>query len=232
MNKNKLGVFLFFCLSMICIYSCKSDKPVEQKINITPKKITSPYSIQLDFDKIPFKYISDYGFFLGKLSDFIPNEKVLFYEPVSSLFSDKSHKSRFIWMPENTSATIKKEAPYEFDYPNGTVIIKNFYYPKNFNNPQGEKQVIETRLLIKKENKWEAYPYLWNEEQTDAKYKITGTTLPVSFIDEKGKKHDINYIQPNKNQCKSCHNKKEQLLPIGPKARNLNFKLDYGNGIL
>ena len=32
----------------------------------------------------------------------------------------------------------------------------------------------------------------------------------------------INYAVPNRNQCKECHSKDRELMPIGPTARNLN----------
>jgi uncharacterized repeat protein (TIGR03806 family) len=50
----------------------------------------------------------------------------------------------------------------------------------------------------------------------------------VKFTDQTGKEQVINYLVPNKNQCKSCHNKSEQLAPIGVKVQHLNHVLDYG----
>jgi hypothetical protein len=32
---------------------------------------------------------------------------------------------------------------------------------------------------------------------------------------------------PNKNQCKECHSNNDAVMPIGPKARNLNKIYDY-----
>ena len=31
----------------------------------------------------------------------------------------------------------------------------------------------------------------------------------------------------NQNQCKECHLKKDAIMPIGPKSRNLNFSIQY-----
>ncbi len=179
---------------------------------------------------LPYKTLSEYGFFTGELNQLIPAARVLFYKPVSSLFSDYSFKSRFVWIPEGKNATIADDEKGTFLFPEGSTLIKHFYYPGQFDNPEGKRKIMETRLLVKKDGNWEAYPYLWNEEQTEALYKITGSTTPVSFIDAQQKLHEIEYVQPNKNQCKSCHNRNEELIPIGPNARNLNSIITYKNG--
>lgn len=200
--------------SIFVIYSCQTKAILSEK---SPKDI--------DFSQVPYSKLSDYGFFIGELSELVPNERVLLYQPASTLFTDYASKTRFVWMPEGATASIMDNDWEEIDYPQGSILVKNFFY----DNAEGARRVVETRLLVFNEGKWNAYPYLWNEEQTDADYKITGATLPIAFT-HNGKDYDINYVQPNKNQCKSCHNQNEELKPIGPKARNMNFELDYGNG--
>ena len=188
------------------------------------KEVLTPDDI--DFDKIPYKTLSEYGFFEGNPVDMKPSERVLPYEPVSQLFSDYAEKSRFVWMPQGVSASISEEENLQIHFPDKSILIKNFYYPQAEN---GKQRIIETRLLMKKQGKWHAYAYIWNDAQSEATYKITGANIPVSFTHE-GKQQEITYIQPNKNQCKSCHNQNEELMPIGPKARNLNYDFDYGRG--
>ena len=39
-----------------------------------------------------------------------------------------------------------------------------------------------------------------------------------------------NYIIPNMNECKQCHDRAGVMMPIGPKARNLNRDFDYETG--
>lgn len=189
------------------------------------KLVLSPASIV--FADLPYDNLSDYGFFIGEISELVPNEGVLLYEPRATLFTDYASKSRYVWMPEGVSAVITKEGEQFIEFPDKSILIKNFYYTSESN---GSKNIVETRLMVKDEGEWQAYPYLWNEEQNDAAYKITGKNIPMSVTDLDGLNHDITYIQPNKNQCKSCHNQNEALKPIGPKARTLNFALDYGSG--
>jgi uncharacterized repeat protein (TIGR03806 family) len=110
------------------------------------------------------------------------------------------------------------------------VLIKTFYYPADFRKPAGNKTLIETRLLIKKDKNWIALPYIWNEEQTDAILDVAGETKKVRFIDSHGKKQQHDYIIPNQNQCKGCHNKSEVMMPIGPTAWQLNFENQFESG--
>ena len=80
----------------------------------------------------------------------------------------------------------RPEGVMKFDV--GSIIIKNFYYPLDFRNPEGEKQIIETRLLIKEENQsWKTLSYVWNDEQTDAFLNIIGGETQVSWIDHREK---------------------------------------------
>lgn len=194
------------------------------------KEDSTQYSIEaINFENVPYKNLSEYGFFSGKLNDLTPAERVLIYEPASSLFTDYAHKSRFIWMPKGVSAEISLEDEEgKMNFPNQTIIIKNFYYPEDFRKPEGKRRIIETRLMVKDNDKWVAYPYVWNEEQTDAELKIAGGQTDVTWIDENGIAQEIEYIIPNKNQCKSCHNFNEEMMPIGVKAMHLNHELNYG----
>ncbi len=187
--------------------------------------------VQMDLAHLPYKTLSEYHFFKPPLKNLQPNNRVLPFRPVSELFSDYALKARFVWMPDTVSATIVENEQGDIVFPDGAVLIKHFYYPDDLERPSEKRRIIETRLLVKKTGIWEAYPYLWNDQQTDARLKITGATIPVSFKDKNRISQQINYVLPNKNQCKNCHNRDEKLIPIGPKVRNLNVDFDYGNGI-
>jgi uncharacterized repeat protein (TIGR03806 family) len=205
-----------FLSTVIIIQSCETTK--------------EPINIDIDFSKVPYKSISEYGFFVGKLSDLNPNDRVLIYEPAATLFTDYAHKSRFIWMPEGVNAKINfEDTTGTIDFPDKTIIAKNFYYPEDFRKPEGKRRVMETRLMVKDNGKWSSYPYVWNKEQTEAIYKVSGGEYELSWIDEKGDKKDINYVVPNKNQCKSCHNQNEEMVPIGVKVKHLNYDFNYSS---
>ena len=60
--------------------------------------------------------------------------------------------------------------------------------------------------------------------------KIAGKTILNEWIDFEGEKRSVRYRVPNKNQCKECHAYNDAVMPIGPKARNLNKVFDYQDG--
>lgn len=219
MFKSKLLWLALVAVTLSWLYGCR----VQNQATAHPS--------QLNFSEFPLKKLSDYGFYKGELKQLTPNDHVLEYEPVATLFTDYAFKKRFVWMPEGTSATFDVNQPNEpLDFPDKTILVKNFYYPHDFSKPTGERRILETRLLVKDQGTWKAYPYRWNDAQTDADYKITGETIPVSWKDEAGQAHQINYAIPNKNQCKSCHNRKDVFMPIGPKIKQLNHELAYQDG--
>ncbi len=170
--------------------------------------------------------LSSYQFFKGDIKNLEPKDGVIPYELNSPLFSDYASKSRFIVLPKGSKITYQKENVLTF--PEGTIIIKNFFYPKDENQPTKGNRIIETRLLIKQDNEWKAYPYVWNEEQNDASLEITGASIPLKIKVKGHQALDFTYEVPNINQCKGCHEVNGQMSPIGPSARQLNKEINYG----
>jgi len=176
----------------------------------------------------PFEKLSDYQFFIGNINELQLHEDVLPYDLNSPLFSDYAEKARFVWMPNNTTANYTLDGV--LDFPEGTVLGKTFFYFKNKTQPNLGRQLIETRLIIKREKEWEAISYKWNDEQNEAFLDIIGDIKEVNWINENGIAQQVNYIIPNRNQCKSCHYQDGKLIPIGPKVRNLNKTFAYQDG--
>ncbi len=184
--------------------------------------------VRVEIDESPFEKLSEYQFFVGALANLEPNEGVVPYDLNTPLFSDYAHKARFVWMPKGTSANY--QIGTVVDFPKGAVLIKHFYYENDETNPNTTKKIIETRLLIHRKTGWDAHTYLWNEEQTEANYDVSGGVKKVTWTNKKGIEQSVNYIIPNKNQCKGCHSYKQELMPIGPKVRNLNRNFVYSDG--
>lgn len=213
-----IGILLFFIFLVSCQRSPDKINPqLQEPDQVLPKEVAD--------GKFPYLRLSTYGFFVGDLQHLNPGSDLVFYQPASSLFTDYAMKSRFLVIPPGEKATLKGD---DIDLPKGTVLIKNFYYPADFRKPAGERRIIETRLLIHEENGWQAYPYLWNESQSEAVLKVVGAEIQVRFRDNQGQEQLINYLVPNKNQCKSCHNKNEILSPIGIQVKHLNHEMEYG----
>tara|TARA_B100000686_G_C16705801_1_gene926191 strand:- start:359 stop:1396 length:1038 start_codon:yes stop_codon:yes gene_type:complete len=173
--------------------------------------------------------LSDYNIYLGDPHNLITNKEFIPYELITPLFSDYAYKHRSIYIPENKK--IQYHAKEAFQFPVGTIIAKTFYYPKDFNDLNQGISLKETRIMINKENGWIGLPYIWNDNETDAFLDVAGGIKEANWIDIDGNKQSINYIIPNMNQCKGCHNNSNKFIPIGPTARQLNSDYQYKEGI-
>lgn len=148
-----------------------------------------------------------------------PAERVLHYEVNAPLYTDEALKYRFIHVPE--SATIGYEPSERWQFPVGTILVKTFAYPVDARDPSLGQRLLETRLLVREPDTWTAHTYVWNEAQTDAERKPTGTTIDVSWIDASGATRQNAYGVPNTNQCQECHGEAEQLDTLGGRTRQL-----------
>ena len=158
-----------------------------------------------------------------------PNEGVLPYDLNTPLFSDYASKHRFVWLPPGTAAMYDEHDSFEF--PVGTVIIKTFAYFADARDPSLGERLLETRLIVHRDDGWYPITYLWNDEETEARRRIIGKRIPVTWIDLDGETRSINYQVPNTNQCHECHDVHHDTLGLlGPKARNLNKDYAYPGG--
>lgn len=182
---------------------------------------------------IPYETLSEYKFFTGVLSDIKPAAGVIPYEVASPLWSDGAHKQRFIVLPEGQK--IKFGAEETWDFPEGTIIIKHFAFPRDQREPNGALNHVETRLLIRDTTVPEgfsAHTYVWNDEQTEAYRKVAGKHITLSFIDETGAQASQPYIIPNTNQCGNCHERNDTYQALGLVTPQVNFDFDKGGTVV
>jgi uncharacterized repeat protein (TIGR03806 family) len=175
--------------------------------------------------KAPHERLSQYGLFNGNLNELNPTEGLLPYDLNTPLFSDYARKQRFIYIPVDNSIEILESNILNF--PIGTILVKNFFYNVNDQNPLLGRTLIETRLLIRYKDKWIPNAYVWNEEQTDAYLLRTGKTKSMSWIDAKGAQSYVDYRIPSVNDCSTCHRKNGSITQLGPTIRNLNKTYIY-----
>lgn len=204
---------------------------------------TRPTGVTFHAEENPAS-LGDWGLFDIKDGRITPRAGLVTYELATPLFSDYAQKWRAVFIPKGMSA--KYDAEKTFDFPVGTVIAKTFYYttPAGVAPGQSERvmkvtpasyqsgeagldmthsRLIETRLMVRRAGGWEALPYVWNADQTEATLQRTGASIPLEFVDG-GKATRFTYAVPNVNQCGGCHatDRTKQLMPIGMKARHLN----------
>jgi uncharacterized repeat protein (TIGR03806 family) len=171
--------------------------------------------------------LSDYAIYQGNATDLKPNSDYKLYELSSQLFSDYAEKQRLIKLPVGKKLNAVNDGLV--DFPEGTIIVKTFYYFNDKRDKAKGKKLMETRLLVKTNSEWKVGTYMWNEEQTEANLITSGIKKTVNWIDEKGIGNVIAYHIPNNTECRTCHNSNSVTMPIGPKVRNLNFDVMRNN---
>ncbi len=154
--------------------------------------------------------LEEFGFFVHADAQ-IPTVGVYRYELNTPLYSDGADKLRFVYVP--VGERIEADGEGLLQFPVGSAIIKTFAFGEG-----EDRRLIETRVLLHRADGWLALPYRWNDEQTEARLALAGARLPITRPDGS----EISYRIPNKNQCKTCHSKDGEVVPIGPQARNLS----------
>ncbi len=176
-----------------------------------PKLMVNDVAVQED--GFP-RALAEFGFFQDAGAT-EPSDFVYLYELNTPLWSDGADKLRYIYVPDGERITADGAGNGDglLQFPVGSAIIKTFAYG------EGEDQrFIETRVLLHRADGWVALPYRWNAEQTDARLAIAGARIPITTPEGE----EISYRIPNMNQCKTCHAQDGEVIPIGPKARNLS----------
>ncbi|MFN8287690.1 MAG: hypothetical protein U0V74_13090 [Chitinophagales bacterium] len=200
----------FLLLALVFISACKTR---------------SPQTVQLPPAGTAFEKLSEYGFFTGDLKELKPNNGVLPYNMVNSVFTDYSLRKCFMYVPQG--AKLSFDSTQLLSLPQGSCLINVIYYPNNPKTSSTEKHLIETQLLLNGADGWQAVTYLWNEDQTDALKTDIGDIKAIDWLNEKGSNMHADFVVANKNQCKGCHWYGNHITPIGVKAGNLNTTADY-----
>ncbi|MFT4823016.1 MAG: parallel beta-helix repeat protein [Halioglobus sp.] len=170
--------------------------------------------------------LSDYRLFTDATDPTSKADKGIFYDLTTPLFSDYAEKYRAVFLPDGAAAAYRETSV--FDFPVGTVIAKTFAIRSDLRDANSAEDIIETRLLIRRSAGWEALPYIWNDEKSDALLTVVGGTKTINWTDAVGEERTTDYIIPNSNNCANCHGE-DGMQPIGPKARLLNKSFDYGD---
>ena len=127
------------------------------------------------------------------------------YAPNAPFWSDGASKERFLALPNG--ATMHAGADGDLEFPNGTVLVKNFRLGT---------RLVETRLFMRHtDGEWAGYTYEWNAQGTDATRVIGGKTATVN---------GQAWVFPGEAQCLACHTEAA--------GRSLGLELAQLNGVL
>ena len=177
-------------------------------------------------EEVPYGRLSAYRFFEAPMADLQPKPGVVPYQVAAPLWADHAGKARFIVLPSEGRVQVSGDEDWAF--PEGTIVIKNFFYTRDRRDPESTAALVETRLLIRGPTEWKGHTYIWNEDQTEALRKVSGKRVQLNFIDESGAERSQEYIVPNTNQCKDCHEIDDHNGLLGVVTRQLGRQVNRG----
>lgn len=129
------------------------------------------------------------------------------YTPNAPFWSDGVSKQRWIGLPDGQNITVGADG--DWDFPNGTVLMKNFTL---------NDQLIETRLFMRHpDGVWAGYSYEWNAAGTDATLVRDGKRVTVGSQE---------WIYPSEAQCMQCHTEAAGR-SLGLETRQLATSITY-----
>ena len=116
-----------------------------------------------------------------------PASGLIPYAINAPFWSDGAEKDRWLALPDGQRITIASNG--DWDFPNGTVLMKNF---------RVGTRLIETRLFMRHpDGAWGGFSYEWNRQQTDATLVAGGATRDIGGGQQ--------WIFPSEAQCLECH---------------------------
>lgn len=169
--------------------------------------------------KFPRK-LSETGLFVS-VKDHKMAPGVLPYEINAAFWSDGAHKERYFALPGKAVVAPKKKGAWDFD--DGAVTVKSFTLDMEEGNAASRRR-IETRIVLKQENHWVGYTYVWNKAQTDA--DLVGAegmdrTYVIKDASAPGGERKQVWHYPSRNECMFCHSRAAGFA-LGLTTRQLN----------
>jgi uncharacterized repeat protein (TIGR03806 family) len=121
------------------------------------------------------------------------------YEVNAAFWSDGAEKSRFLLLPEG--AKLGYQPTGAWDVPIGTTIVKNFK-----GRHGRDKKMLETRLIKRTKEGWEAATYVWDLDGRDAELVPAGKQFELYQPNQEERRWEINsWHAPSSSECSSCH---------------------------
>ncbi|HEX3720528.1 MAG TPA: PQQ-dependent sugar dehydrogenase [Verrucomicrobiae bacterium] len=172
------------------------------------------------------KLLSQTGVFRD-LAALEPADFLIPYSVNSPLWSDGAAKQRWMALPGNTK--IKFLETGEWEFPPGTVFVKNFAMRLDDLHPEIMRR-LETRLLVRDINGGVyGASYRWRPDNSDADLVTSGTNETISIKTADGVREQ-KWFFPGRQDCLTCHTTVSRGV-LGVKTRQLNGEFKYPGGL-
>ena len=153
---------------------------------------------------------------------------VIPYSLNAAFWSDGAHKERFFAIPGELGIDFSENREWAFD--DGAVTVKSFSLDMEEGNPASRRR-IETRIVVKQDDHWVGYTYLWNDQQTDATLIEAGgldKTYKVKDASAPGGIREQVWHYPSRKECMFCHSRAAGFV-LGLNTQQMNRSHDYGD---
>ncbi len=150
-----------------------------------------------------------------------PHPSLIPYSLNVPFWSDGAHKQRYVMVPGKEKIKVRKDGT--FDFPVGTIFVKNFWAGQAERGPLPGTR-LETRIFMRRKREWAGYTYVWDADQKDA-HLLDGRLEQPRLTAVNGEK--VNWTFPSRGDCMSCHTSVGNDV-IGFRAEQLDRMHDYG----
>lgn len=133
---------------------------------------------------------------------------IVAFEVNNPLWSDGSHKDRFITIPAGAAKVVPTDTD-QFVFPDQTVLIKDFRIDSVYGD-SSTRFYVETRFLVIRQTmfgtQYWGMTYKWRRDQTDADLVDQGSGLDtVHAVKVGGTVRGKRWRYPSQGDCNTCH---------------------------
>src|SRR5579883_3349526 len=150
---------------------------------------------------------------------------VIPYSVNAPYWSDGAHQERYFALPGGTQISDARS----WAYPDGMVAVQTLSLDREAGNPKS-RVPVETRILVKQDDHWMGYTYLWNDARTDAtlvEAHGADTVFSIKDTAAPGGIRRTTWRVPGRNECMFCHSRAAGFV-LGLNASQMNKDHDYG----
>jgi uncharacterized repeat protein (TIGR03806 family) len=158
---------------------------------------------------------------------------VIPYSVNAPCWSDGAQMERYLALPGTSQFSEpgdpQRFGPSRWGYPDGMVAVQTLLIDWEEGNPRS-RAPVETRILLKQDDHWTAYAYLWNDARADATLvaaRGTQRRLAIKDLAAPGGIRSRTWQVPSRDECMYCHARASAFL-VGLSIAQLNKDHDYG----
>ncbi len=147
-----------------------------------------------------------------------PASNLIPYEVNAPFWSDNAEKLRYVSLPDEGKLEYRDEGSW--GVPIGSTIVKHFKLQTG-----RKKKMIETRLIKRTAEGWEAATYVWDKQESEAHLMSGGKQF--EYWNRNGAQ---SWHAPSSSECASCHVDASGYV-LGLSTAQLNREIDGVNQI-